>query len=68
MKKVNYKLDIEIFRSSKQKDLGVRRGSLQGFVCPKRHPDALLAKTMMPMMEKCGRCGLSGNRGLEEVF
>ena len=28
------------------KKLGVLRGSFQGFGCPKRHPDALLAKTM----------------------
>ena len=34
MKKFNYKLEIEIFRNSR---LG----------CPKRHPDALLAKTMV---------------------
>ena len=26
--------------------MGVLRGSFQGFWCPKRHPDALLAKTM----------------------
>ena len=46
-KKCNYKLQIEIFRISTQKDLGVLRGSFQGFGCPKRHPDALLAKTMV---------------------
>ena len=68
MKKLNYKLDIEIFRSFTQNNLGVLRGSFYGFGCPKRHTDTLLAKTMTPMMEKCGRCGLSGNRGLEEVF
>ena len=43
MKKFNYKLEIEIFRNSTQKYLGVLRGSFQGFGCPKRHPDALLA-------------------------
>ena len=47
MKKFNYKLEIEIFRNSTQKNLGVLRGSFQGFGCPKRHPDALLAKTML---------------------
>ena len=47
MKKFNYKLEIEIFRNSTQKDVGVLRGSFQGFGCPKRHPDALLAKTMI---------------------
>ena len=26
--------------------MGVLRGSFKGFGCPKRHPDALLAKTM----------------------
>ena len=46
MKKLNFKLEIEIFTNSSQKDLGVLRGSFQGFGCPKRHPDALLAKTM----------------------
>ena len=45
MKKFNYKLEIEIFRNSTQ-NLGVLRGSFSGFGCPKRHPDALLAKTM----------------------
>ena len=48
MKKFNYKLEIEIFRNSTQKDLGVLRGSFSGFGRPKRHPDALLAKTMVP--------------------
>ena len=46
MKKFNYKLEIGIFRNSSQKYLGVLRGSFLGFGCPKRHPDALLAKTM----------------------
>ena len=46
MRKFNYKLEIEIFRNSTQNILGVLRGSFQGFGCPKRHPDALLAKTM----------------------
>ena len=45
MIKFNYKLKIEIFRNSTQKLLGVLRGSFKGFGCPKRHPDALLAKT-----------------------
>ena len=42
----NYKLEIEVFRNFSQKHLGVLRGSFLGFGCPKRHPDALLAKTM----------------------
>ena len=46
MKKFNYKLEIEIFRNSILKYLGVLRGSFLGFGCPKRHPDVLLAKTM----------------------
>ena len=46
MKKFNHNLEMEIFRNSTQKFLGVLRGSFQGFGCPKRHPDALLAKTM----------------------
>ena len=47
MKQFNYKLEIEIFRNSTQKILGVLRGSFLGVGCPKRHPDALLAKTMV---------------------
>ena len=46
MKIFNYKLEIEIFRNSTQNYLGVLRGSFQEFGCPKKHPDALLAKTM----------------------
>ena len=46
MKKFNYKLEIEILKNSTLKYLGVLRGSFQGLGCPKRHPDALLAKTM----------------------
>ena len=42
----NYMLEIDIFSSSSQKNLGVLRGAFKGFGCPKRHPDALLAKTM----------------------
>ena len=44
-----YKLEIEIFRNSTQNLLGVLRGSFQVFGCPKRHPDALLAKTMLSL-------------------
>ena len=46
MKNFNYKLEIEIFRNSTQNNLGVLKVFFQGFGCPKRHPDALLAKTM----------------------
>ena len=46
MKKFNYKLEIEFFRNSTLKNLGVLRGSFLGFGCPKRQPGALLAKTM----------------------
>ena len=38
--------EIDILRNFSQKDLGVLRGAFYGFGCPKRHPDALLAKTM----------------------
>ena len=41
MKKFNYKLAIEVFRNSTQKNLGVLRGSFLGFGCPKRHPDQM---------------------------
>ena len=47
MEKFNYKLDIEMFRNCTPKKLGVLRGSSKEFGCPKKHPDALLAKTMM---------------------
>ena len=40
-------LEIDILRNSSQFLLGVLRGAFQGFGCPKRHPDALLAKTMV---------------------
>ena len=46
MKKNNHMLEIEISRNSSQKYLGVLRGAFEGFGCPKRHPDALLAKTL----------------------
>ena len=49
-KKFNYKLEKEIFRKSTQNLLGVLKGSFQGFGCPKRHPDPLLAKTMMHVL------------------
>ena len=48
MKKFNY--EIQIFRNSTEKNVGVLRGSFQGFGCPKRHPDALLAKTMIVIL------------------
>ena len=47
MKKFSYKLEIGIFRNSTQKYLGVLRGSFYEVGCPKRHPDALLTKTML---------------------
>ena len=46
MKKFDYMLEIDILRNSSPKHLGVLRGAFYGFGCPKRHPDALLAKTM----------------------
>ena len=45
MKKINYKLEIEIFRKSTLKNLGVLC-LFKGLGVHKRHPDALLAKTM----------------------
>ena len=47
VKEFNCKLEIEVFRNSTQKNLGFLRGSFLGFGCPKRHPDALLAKIML---------------------
>ena len=46
IKKFNYMFLIDILRYSSQKILGALRGAFSGFGCPKRHPDALLAKTM----------------------
>ena len=46
VKKSNYMLEIDILRNSSQKNLGVLRGAFLRVGCPKRHPDALLAKTM----------------------
>ena len=46
MKKFHYMVEIGILRNSSQNLLGVLRGAFKGFGCPKRHPDALLAKTM----------------------
>ena len=47
MKKINYTLEIDILRNSSQKIVGVLRGAFSGFGCPKRHTDALLAKTVL---------------------
>ena len=46
MKKLNFKHGIEIFRNFTLKKMGVLRSSYLGYGCPKRHPDALLAKAM----------------------
>ena len=46
MIKFNYMLEIDILRHFSPRKVGVLRGAFQGFGCPKRHPDALLAKTM----------------------
>ena len=45
-KTFNYMLEIDILRNNSEKHLGVLRGAFSGYGCPKRHPDALLAKTM----------------------
>ena len=50
MKKIDYMLDINILRNSSPKVLGVLRGAFKGFGCPKRHPDAVLAKTMATIL------------------
>ena len=46
VEKFNYMLKNDILRNFSQKNFGVLRGAFEGFGCPKRHPDALLAKTM----------------------
>ena len=47
MIKFNYMLEIDILRNSSPRKVGVLRGAFMGSGCPKRHPDALLAKTMV---------------------
>ena len=47
MKKFKYMLEIDILRNSSQKHLGFLRDAFYGFGCPKRHTEALLAKTMV---------------------
>ena len=47
MIKFNYMLEIDILRNSSPRKVGVLRGAFEGFGCPKRHPDALLAKTLV---------------------
>ena len=49
MMKFNYMLEIDILRNSSSKKVGVLRGAFEWSGCPKRHPDALLAKTMMAL-------------------
>ena len=46
-------LEIDISRNSSQNYLGVLRGAFLVFGCPKRHPDALLAKTMVCSYPHC---------------
>ena len=46
MRKINNNLKIEIFRKIHTKKFGCPEGFFLGFGCPKRYPDALLAKTM----------------------
>ena len=51
MIKFNYMLEIDILRNSSPKKVGVLGGTFEGFGCPKRHPDTLLAKTMpLPLL------------------
>ena len=59
-KNSNYMLEIDILRNSSPKILGVLRGAFLEFGCPKRHPDALLAKTMLGRMpgHLTGKCFL----------
>ena len=47
MEKINYMTEIDILRNSSQKVLGALWGAFKVFGCPKRHTDALLAKTMV---------------------
>ena len=47
MKEFSYMPEKDILRNSSQNILGVLRGAFKGFGCPKRHQDALLAKTII---------------------
>ena len=58
MIKFNYMLQIDILRNSSPKKVGVLRGAFEGFGCPKRHPDTLLAKTMTVCISSCSNCDL----------
>ena len=43
----NFMLEIAILRNSSQRDLGVLRGDFFRVWVSKKHPDALLAKTIV---------------------
>ena len=45
---------------------GVLRGGFRGFGCPKRHPDALLAKTMILGIDLNGHL-LQGHEVLQSI-
>ena len=47
MIKFNYMLEIDILRNSSPKKWNFLRGAFEGFGCPKRDPDTLLAKAMI---------------------
>ena len=53
MKKLIICLSLTFYEISSPKKLDVLRGAFLGFGCPKRHPDALLAKTMIPPLIEC---------------
>ena len=46
--KFSYMLEIDILRNSSQNNLNVLGCAFLESGCPNRHPDALLAKTMVP--------------------
>ena len=46
MERFNYMLEIDILRNSSQNIGCPNRGAFLGFGRPKRHPDALLTKTI----------------------
>ena len=56
MRKFKYMLDI--LRNSSLELFDVLRMLFKGFGCPKRHPDALLAKTMPQFIFPNERCFL----------
>ena len=68
MIKLNYMLEIDISRNSSPRKLGVLGGAFEGFGCPKRLPDALLAKTMIIIVANKHMWSKTGQRKWEVLY